>query len=241
MDLNEIFNKRQNLFNNLEEFDEKSTIQEKNKMKISLRKKKINEQLIQLRKEKLKKMGISCKIPNSINYDELNKYIPKEIIHEFNNCNNKHEFYKKYLSMPDEQDPNFYIRKFIIYQIHNFVNNDITNSSYPSEELQNLILKYLVYDYKDENINQKIQIQSEIIQMLIIWNSYIDEDNTNNIFYDNQFIFFLFDLLNNNIYSVEFKINILILLNTMIKGINTFNKIIQRYEIINIIEKYLKK
>ena len=48
-------------------------------------------------------------------------------------------------------------------------------------------------------------------------------------------------MLNNSIYSVEFKINILILLNTMIKGINTFNKIIQRYEIINKIENILKE
>ena len=72
--------------------------------------------------------------------------------------------------------------------------------------------------------------------MLIIWTSYSDEDNTNNIFYDDQFIYFLFDLLENNLYSIEFKINILILFNTMIKGINTFNKIITRYEIINKIE-----
>ena len=241
MDVNEIFTKRLNLFNNLDEFDEKSSIQEKNKMKVSLRKKKINEQLIQIRKEKLKRMEIYCKIQNSINYDELNKVIPKEIINEFNNCNNKYEFYKKYLSLSDEQDPNLYIRMFIFYQIHNFVNNDITNSSYPSPELLELILKYLVYDYKNDNINQKIQIQSEIIQMLIIWNSYTDEDNTNTPFYEDQFIFFLFDLLNNSIYSVEFKINILILLNTMIKGINTFSKIIQRYEIINIIENILKE
>ena len=200
MDVNEIFTKRLNLFNNLDEFDEKSTIQEKNKMKVSLRKKKINEQLIQIRKEKLKRMEIYCKIQNSINYDELNKVIPKEIINEFNNCNNKYEFYKKYLSLSDEQDPNLYIRMFIFYQIHNFVNNDITNSSYPSPELLELILKYLVYDYKNDNINQKIQIQSEIIQMLIIWNSYTDEDNTNTPFYEDQFIFFLFDLLNNSIY-----------------------------------------
>ena len=236
-DENEIFKKRQLLYNNLEEFNEVSENQEKYKTKLSLRKKKYNEYIGQYRKDKLKRMEAFCKTNYSINYNELIKHIPNEVITEFDNSNNKYEFYITYLSIPDIKDPNFYIRMFVIYQIHNFVNNDITNSSQPSRELENYLLKYLVYDYKNEHLNQKIKIQNEIIEMLIIWASYSDDDNTNNIFYEEQFIYFLFDLLENNLYSIEFKINILILFNTMIKGINTFNKIISRYEIINKIEK----
>ena len=239
-DENEIFKKRQLLYNNLEEVDENSSIQTKYKTKITLRKNKINENIRQFRKDKLKRMEVYCKTNNSINYNDLIRLLPNDIISEFNNCKNKYEFYIKYLSLPDEKDQNFYIRMFIIYHIHNFVNNDITNSSYPSPDLENCLLKYLVYDYKNEHLTQKIKIQNEIIQMLIIWNSYKeDDDNTNNVLYDDQFIYFLFGLLENCIYSIEFKINVLILFNTMIKGINTFNKIVQRYEIINKIEKIL--
>ena len=238
---NELFTKRQIIYNNIEQLNEMSLIKEKNKMKISLRKKKNYEYINQFRKDKLKRSNLYCHNSNnnSINYNEIIKQIPNEIITEFTNTKNKYAFYINYLSLPDVKDPNFYIRMFVIYQIHNFVNNDITNSSKPSPELQNYLLKYLVYDYKNEHILQKIKIQNEIIQMFIIWNTYTDDDDTNSVFYEDQFIFFLFDLLENDIYSIEFKINILILFNTMIKGINTFNKIIQKYELINIIEKII--
>ena len=238
---NELFTKRQIIYNNIEQLNEISLIKEKNKMKISLRKKKNYEYINQFRKDKLKRSNLYCHNSNnnSINYNEIIKQIPNEIITEFTNTKNKYAFYINYLSLPDVKDPNFYIRMFVIYQIHNFVNNDITNSSKPSPELQNYLLKYLVYDYKNEHIIQKIKIQNEIIQMFIIWNTYTDDDDTNSVFYEDQFIFFLFDLLENDIYSIEFKINILILFNTMIKGINTFNKIIQKYELINIIEKII--
>lgn len=240
-DKNELFTKRQMIYNNMEQLNEMSIIKEKNKMKISLRKKKNYEYINQFRKDKIKRLNLYCNNSNnnSINYNEIIKQIPNEIITEFTNTKNKYEFYINYLSLPDVKDPNFYIRMFVIYQIHNFVNNDITNSSKPSPELQNYLLKYLVYDYKNEHIIQKIKIQNEIIQMFIIWNTYTDDDDTNSVFYEDQFIFFLFDLLENDIYSIEFKINILILFNTMIKGINTFNKIIQKYELINKIEKII--
>ena len=235
---NQLFTKRQLFYNDL---DEMEITKEKNNEKLSLRKKKHNEFLNQVRKDKLKRMELFCKTNNSINYDELIKQIPVEVITEFNNTKNKNEFYLNYLSLSNIKDPNFYLRMFAIYQIHNFVNNDINNTSLPSPELFNYLLKYFVYEYTNENINQKIKIQNEILEMLIIWESYKEDDNTNSVLYEDQFIFFLFDLIENNIYSVEFKIKILILLNKMIKGINTFNKIIQRYEIINKIEKVFVK
>ena len=236
---NDIFKKRKLLYDEFEIMDRKELIQEKNNEKLALRKQKINEHLNQFRKDKLKRMEIYCKENNSFNYNEILNNIPKEIIDEFNHSENKYQYYLNYLSLSDEKDPNFYIRMFVLYQIHNFIYNDITNSSRPSPELENLILKYLVNDYKSELFSQKIKIQNEIIQMMIIWNSYIDEDNTNNVIYDTQFIYFLFDLLENKIYSIEFKINILILFKIMIKGVNTYNKIILNYDIINKIEKIL--
>ena len=213
---------------------------EKNNEKISLRKKNRYEYLKRLRKDKLKRIDLFCNTKDIINYDEIIKEVPNEIISEFNSTKNKHEFYLSYLSLPDIKDPNFYIRMYVIEQIHNFVNNDITNSSLPSNELLNILLKYLVYNYKNEHFRQKMKIQTEIIQMLIIWVSYNEDDNTNNIIYDDQFIYFLFDILENGLYSIEFKINILILFNYMIKGINTFNKIVQNFEIVNKIEKILE-
>ena len=234
---NQIFSKRQLFFNNLEEIDEKDSIKEKYKEKLSLRKKKNNEYINKFRKDKLKRNDEFLKTNNFINYNNIINQIPNEIIEEFNNTKNKYDFFIKYLSISDENDPNFYIRMFVIYHIHNYVNNDITNSSIPSPNLMANLLKYFMYDYKSELLIQKVTIQNEIIQMLIIWSSYIDEDNTNNIIYDDYFIFYLLCLLENNSFSIEFKINILILFNHMIKGINSFNKIMQKNEIINKIER----
>ena len=234
---NQLFSKRQLFFNNLEEIDEKDSIKEKYKEKLSLRKKKNNEYINKFRKDKLKRNDEFLKTNNFINYNNIINQIPNEIIEEFNNTKNKYDFFIKYLSISDENDPNFYIRMFVIYHIHNYVNNDITNSSIPSPNLMANLLKYFMYDYKSELLIQKVIIQNEIIQMLIIWSSYIDEDNTNNIIYDDYFIFYLLCLLENNSFSIEFKINILILFNHIIKGINTFNKIMQKNEIINKIER----
>ena len=222
-----------------EDFDEMALIKEKNNLKISLRKKKNMEYLAQKRKERIKNQGLFLKINCSINYDELLKLIPEEIITEFNTTKNKYSFFLKYLSLTEKEDPNFYITIFVIYQIHNLINNDITNSSLPSEELLRSLMNHFFHEYKNEQLNQMIQIQNEIIQMLIIWVSYDQEDNINSIFYDDYFISNLLNMIENNIYNIEFKINILQLFNVMIKGKETFNKIIAGYTIIDKIEKIL--
>ena len=214
-------------------------IKEKNNLKISLRKKKNMEYLTQKRKERIKNQGLFLKINSSINYDELLKLIPEEIITEFNTTKNKYSFFLKYLSLTEKEDPNFYIIMFVIYQIHILTNNDITNSSLPSEELLRSLMNHFFHEYKNEQLNQMIQIQNEIIQMLIIWVSYDQEDNINSIFYDDYFISNLLNMIENNTYKIEFKINILQLFNVMIKGKETFYKIIAGYTIIDKIEKIL--
>ena len=229
-------NRKSQLFEPIEEID---IINEKNELKLSLRKKHNNEIKAQKRKEQLKKSKLFIKENNSINYDELIKHLPQELIIEFTTTKNKYSFFMTYLNITEKDDPNFYIRMYTIYQISLMLNNDITNSSLPSDELLNSLLKYLVYEYQNKHINQKIQIQSEIIKILIICMSHIDIDNTNSVLYDEQFIFFLFDMIDNNLYSIEFKINIFILFNSMIKGINTFNKIMIKFVIVNKIEKIL--
>ena len=233
-----ISSKRKDLNIN-DDFDEMALIKEKNNLKISLRKKKNMEYLAQKRKERIKNQGLFLKINSSINYDELLKLIPEEIITEFNTTKNKYSFFLKYLSLTEKEDPNFYIIMFIIYQIHILTNNDITNSSLPSEELLRSLMNHFFHEYKNEQLNQMIQIQNEIIQMLIIWVSYDQEDNINSIFYDDYFISNLLNMIENNIYNIEFKINILQLFNVMIKGKETFNKIIAGYTIIDKIEKIL--
>ena len=233
-----ISNKR-SVLNINEDLDEKSLIKEKNDYKISLRKKKNMEYITKKRKEIIKNLGLYLKNNTLINYDELLKLIPEEIINEFNTTKNKYSFFIKYLSLTEKEDPNFYITIFVIYQIHILINNDITNSSIPSEELLKKLLQHFFYEYSNELINQKIQIQNEIIQMLIIWVSYIEEDNTNSILYDDYFIFYSLNMIENDVYNIEFKINILQLFNVMIKGEKTFIKIIKGYTIIDKIEKIL--
>ena len=233
-----ISSKRKDLNIN-EDFDEMALIKEKNNLKISLRKKKNMEYLTQKRKERIKNQGLFLKINCSINYDELLKLIPEEIVTEFNTTKNKYSFFLKYLSLTEKEDPNFYITIFVIYQIHILTNNDITNSSLPSEELLRSLMNHFFHEYKNEQLNQMIQIQNEIIQMLIIWVSYDQEDNINSIFYDDYFISNLLNMIENNIYNIEFKINILQLFNVMIKGKETFNKIIAGYTILDKIEKIL--
>ena len=180
-------NRKSQLFEPIEEID---IINEKNELKLSLRKKHNNEIKAQKRKEQLKKSKLFIKENNSINYDELIKHLPQELIIEFTTTKNKYSFFMTYLNITEKDDPNFYIRMYTIYQISLMLNNDITNSSLPSDELLNSLLKYLVYEYQNKYINQKIQIQSEIIKILIICMSHIDIDNTNSILYDEQFIFF---------------------------------------------------
>ena len=233
-----IYSKRKDLNIN-EDFDEMALIKEKNNLKISLRKKKNMEYLAQKRKERIKNQGLFLKINCSINYDELLKLIPEEIITEFNTTKNKYSFFLKYLSLTEKEDPNFYITMLVIYQIHNLINNDITNSSLPSDELLRSLMNHFFHEYNNEQLNQMIQIQNEIIQMLIIWVSYDQEDKINSIFYDDYFISNLLNMIENNIYNIEFKINILQLFNVMIKGKETFNKIIAGYTIIDKIEKIL--
>ena len=232
-----ISEKRKQLYDYSEEI---KITKELNKSKVSLRKKKNFEYLNGIRKNKLRKEGLFSKDNNNnINLDEIINEIPKEIVSEFSNTKNKYSFFIRYLNITENEDPNFYIRMFVIYQIRNLLNLDNTNSSLPSTELLNSLLQYLTCKYKNNHMNQKIKIQSEIIQMLIIWISYNNEDNTNSPFYEDQFIFLLMDMIDNNLYNIEFKLNILILLNVMIKGIDTFNKIIIKLEIINKIEKIL--
>ena len=235
-DTNEILSKRREIFESSEEI---IISKEKNNEKISLRKKKNMEHLNKIRNSKLKKSKFNYKSKISINIDELIKSLPQHIISEFNTTKNKYSFFITYLSLSDKEDSDFNIRMFAIYQIHSLLNNDITNSSLPSKELLDLLLKYLVYEYNKEQIEQKIKIQNEILQMLIIWISYNDEDNINSVFYEDQFLLFLFDMIDSDLYSIEFKINIIILLNAMIKGANTFNKIINNFVIINKIEYIL--
>ena len=236
LDNNSIKKRRNQLF---EETEEINITKEKNELKLSLRKKHNNEILSKRRKDNLKKNKLFITENNSINYDELIKQIPKELIIEFTTTKNKYQFFMTYLNITEKEDPNFYIRIYTIYQISLMLNNDITNSSLPSDELLNSLLKYLVYEYRNEHINQKIQIQSEIIRILIICLTHIDNDMTNSVLYDEQFIFYLFDMIDNSLYNIEFKINIFILFNSMIKGINTFNKVMIRFELVNKIEKIL--
>ena len=182
LDENAILNNRNKLFENYEEI---SIIKENNKSKLSIRKKNNNEYLAKKRKDNLKKLGLFIKIDNLINYDELLKQIPNEIMTEFSSTKDKYSFFLKYLSLTENEDPNYYNRMFVIYQIHLITNNDILSSSIPSYELLRLLIHYLFVEYNKEQIIQKIQIQSEIIQMLIIWAFYIEEDKTNSLLYDN--------------------------------------------------------
>ena len=231
-----IKNKRNHLFEITEEIN---ITKEKNEVKLSLRKKHNNEILSQRRKDNLKKSKLFITENNSINYDELIKEIPNELIIEFTSTKNKYQFFMTYLNITEKEDPYFFIRMYTIYQISLMLNNDITNSSLPSDELLNSLLKYLVYEYRNEHMNQKIQIQSEIIKILIICLSHIENDMTNSVLYDEQFLVYLFDMIDNNLYNIEFKINIFVLFNNMIKGINTFNKIMIKFELVNKIEKIL--
>ena len=169
-DVDGISEKRKQLY----EYSEDIKItKELNKSKVSLRKKKNFEYLNGIRKNKLRKEGLFSKDNNNnINLDEIINEIPKEIVSEFSNTKNKYSFFIRYLNITENEDPNFYIRMFVIYQIRNLLNLDNTNSSLPSTELLNSFLQYLTYNYKNNHMNQKIKIQSEIIQMLIIWISY---------------------------------------------------------------------
>ena len=161
-DVDGISEKRKQLY----EYSEDIKItKELNKSKVSLRKKKNFEYLNGIRKNKLRKEGLFSKDNNNnINLDEIINEIPKEIVSEFSNTKNKYSFFIRYLNITENEDPNFYIRMFVIYQIRNLLNLDNTNSSLPSTELLNSLLQYLTCKYKNNHMNQKIKIQSEIFK-----------------------------------------------------------------------------
>ena len=237
---NNFFQNRQKLFLDKLILNPSDNTEEKNNEKLSLRKKNNQNLLMKKRKARIQNIPRFNQTIYSFNYDELLKQIPINIKQEFASSNIKYLFYLKYISVSNDEDPNFIIRMFIIYQILQQINNvKMENNMMPSQELIKNILQLFVQNYDINHLNQKYIIQSEILKIFIILTSYSDEDNTNSFIYEEQFQDYLYDILKNNSYEIGLKINILILFNNLIKGRNTFEKIIGRFEISKNIEKIL--
>ena len=237
---NNFFQNRQKLFLDKLILNPSDNTEEKNNEKLSLRKKNNQNLLMKKRKARIQNIPRFNQTIYSFNYDELLKQIPINIKQEFASSNIKYLFYLKYISVSNDEDPNFIIRMFIIYQILQQINNvKMENNMMPSQELIKNILQLFVQNYDINHLNQKYIIQSEILKIFIILTSYSDEDNTNSFIYEEQFKDYLYDILKNNSYEIGLKINILILFNNLIKGRNTFEKIIGRFEILKNIEKIL--
>ena len=237
---NNFFQNRQKLFLDKLILNPSDNTEEKNNEKLSLRKKNNQNLLMKKRKARIQNIPRFNQTIYSFNYDELLKQIPINIKQEFASSNIKYLFYLKYISVSNDEDPNFIIRMFIIYQILQQINNvKMENNMMPSSELIKNILQLFVQNYDINHLNQKYIIQSEILKIFIILTSYSDEDNTNSFIYEEQFQDYLYDILKNNSYEIGLKINILILFNNLIKGRNTFEKIIGRFEILKNIEKIL--
>ena len=238
---NNFFLNRQKLFQEKSELNPSNTTEEKNNEKLSLRKKKNQNLLMKKRKAHIQNISQFNQTIYSINYEELINQIPINIKQEFTSSKSKYYFYLKYISISNNDDPSFIIRMFIIYQILQHLNNDkMEDNMMPSPELIKNILQLFVQNYDINHLNQKYIIQSEILKIFIILSSYSDEDNTNSFVYEDQFQYYLYDILNDDTYEIGLKINILILFDNLIKGRNTFDKIIGKFEIFKIIEKILE-
>ena len=207
----QLINKNYNQIKNIKEkFNDKlitteknNLIQQRNDFNLSLRKQKLDSNIMKFRNHKKN-------IQN--NYQDIliehEKYIPQNVILEFQYSfqkENKISILLKYLNINNENDINYDIRKYCLIHLSKYLKE--------SKEINlnecNDILKYCIQLFFDENLEKnkilKIKIQYELLLIFIELAQDIPQKNPSILFYDEIFLKSLSNILNSNEYNNDFK------------------------------------
>ena len=241
----QLINKNYNQIKNIKEkFNDKlitteknNLIQQRNDFNLSLRKQKLDSNIMKFRNSKKN-------IQN--NYQDIlieyEKYIPQNIVLEFHYSfqkENKISIILKYLNINNENDINYDIRKYCLIHLSKYLKE--------SKEINlnecNDILKYCIQLFFDENLEKnkilKIKIQYELLLIFIELAQDIPQKNPSILFYDEIFLKSLSNILNSNEYNNDFKNNIFKLISYLIYEKLCFKILNRNFDISEEIGKFL--
>ena len=210
---------------------------------LNLRKNKIIKNIYKNRILKLKNNKFYSNKKNNeyeINYENLIKNISLNIQNEFNEENEKklNEIFLKYLNINEknENNSNFFIQTFTLIKLLNYIEK---NENFFDLNLLNLCIKIYC-----EDLNNEIKIKLHYLLLSIFYNWTLNIKNIENyqeiLFYDEIFLRYLNFNLNSEIYNnIEFKINVILLLDNLIYDQKTFEIINKNIQIENFISNLL--
>ena len=247
--INNIENNNNNIFDNrinkekIEQINKFNISNESIENSLNLRKNKIIKNIYKNRILKLKNNKFYSNKKNNeyeINYENLIKNISLNIQNEFNEENEKklNEIFLKYLNINEknENNSNFFIQTFTLIKLLNYIEK---NENFFDLNLLNLCIKIYC-----EDLNNEIKIKLHYLLLSIFYNWTLNIKNIENyqkiLFYDEIFLKYLNFNLNSEIYNnIEFKINVILLLDNLIYDQKTFEIINKNIQIENFISNLL--
>ena len=241
--INNIFNSRISNEKNNKQINKFNISNESIENSLNLRKNKIIKNIYKNRILKLKNNKFYSNKKNNeyeINYENLIKNISLNIQNEFNEENEKklNEIFLKYLNINEknENNSNFFIQTFTLIKLLNYIEK---NENFFDLNLLNLCIKIYC-----EDLNNEIKIKLHYLLLSIFYNWTLNIKNIENyqeiLFYDEIFLRYLNFNLNSEIYNnIEFKINVILLLDNLIYDQKTFEIINKNIQIENFISNLL--
>ena len=234
---NQIKSIKEKFSNKLITTEKSNLIQQINNFNLSLRKQKLDNDIMKFRNKK--------KNMQNNNQDilvEHEKYIPQNVILEFQYSfqkENKISILLKYLSINNENDINYDIRKYCLLHLSKYLKE--TNKIDLNE--CNDILKTCIQLFFDENLennkNLKFKIQYDLLLIFIELAQDIPQKNPSILFYDEIFVKYLSNILNSKDYNNDFKNNIFKLISNLIYEKPCFKILNRNFNISEEICKFL--
>ncbi len=234
---NQIKSIKEKFSNKLITTEKSNLIQQINNFNLSLRKQKLDNDIMKFRNKK--------KNMQNNNQDiliEHEKYIPQNVILEFQYSfqkENKISILLKYLNINNENDINYDIRKYCLLHLSKYLKE--TNKIDLNE--CNDILKTCIQFFFDENLennkNLKFKIQYDLLLIFIELAQDIPQKNPSILFYDEIFVKYLSNILNSKDYNNDFKNNIFKLISNLIYEKPCFKILNRNFNISEEICKFL--
>ena len=234
---NQIKSIKEKFSNKLITTEKSNLIQQINNFNLSLRKQKLDNDIMKFRNKK--------KNMQNNNQDiliEHEKYIPQNVILEFQYSfqkENKISILLKYLNINNENDINYDIRKYCLLHLSKYLKE--TNKIDLNE--CNDILKTCIQLFFDENLennkNLKFKIQYDLLLIFIELAQDIPQKNPSILFYDEIFVKYLSNILNSKDYNNDFKNNIFKLISNLIYEKPCFKILNRNFNISEEICKFL--
>ena len=219
--------------------EKNNLIQQRNDFNLSLRKKKLDNDIMKYRNKKKNMQNIQNN--NQENYIEYEKYIPQNIILEFHSLQkgNKISIILKYLNISNENDKNYDIRKYCLIHLSNYLNESNKIDLNECNDILKTCFQLFFDDNLEKNKILKIQIQYELLLIFIELAKDIPQKNPSILFYDEIFLKHLSNILNSKEYNYDFKNNIFKLISHLIYEKPCFKRLNKYFIISEEICKFL--